>query len=158
MWSQCSHQSGLQCLSSLLHTLSCKCKDNEHPCLTIMPLYCIYLVLYSRSKDGEELLLLSDKSSVVRLLYSPPISRRPSGESQLTWPYLLLLKCCCCSWWLVLQPEPLREMQLVPAAVEPNPPHATFPSWVWYILPAGRGGTEHEWGTPEGVSTSTDAR
>ena len=56
----------------------------------------------------------------------------------------------------MLQPEPVREMQLVPAAVEPNPPHATSPSWVWYILPAGRGGTEQEWGTPEGVSTSTD--
>ena len=42
MWSQCSHQSGLQCLSSLLHTLYCKCEDNDYH-LKIMPLYLLTL-------------------------------------------------------------------------------------------------------------------
>ena len=44
-----------------------------------------YAVSYSRSKDGEELLLVSDRSSVVEPLVSPPIRRRPAGERQLEW-------------------------------------------------------------------------
>ena len=46
---------------------------------------CTYIVSYSRLKDGEELLLVSVRSSVVQaLLDTPPISRRPAGDLQLT--------------------------------------------------------------------------
>ena len=112
-----------------------------------------YLNTCSRSKLCKVLLLVSVRSSVVSPLNAPPIRRRPGGESQLTCSDLL-----CCSWWLVVQPEAVRETQLVRVASEPYPPHATSPSWVWYDLYLGRGGTVQLRGAPEGETTSTDVR
>ena len=110
---------------------------------------CTYQVSYSRLKDGEELLLVFDRSSVVRRP-NPPIRRRPAGESQLEWPTL-----GSTSWWLLVQSEPVRDMQLRAVG---SPPQTTSPFWVYKFLRLGRGGTEQERWRPEEVRTSTESR
>ena len=93
------------------------------------------------------------RSSVVRLV-SPPISRRPAGELQLTcWALALLLQ--------LVTLLPARASQGDAAGEDGSRAisstcHQPVLGWVWSYLEAGRGGTVQGRGTPEGVSTSTE--
>ena len=80
---------------------SCTLVRDEEPPVTITMSSCwmehahLYLqqsghptshsVSYARVKLDVEMALVADSTSVLKGLYSPPISRRPAGDLQLEW-------------------------------------------------------------------------